>query len=274
MTGAISQTAGQPVRLPRPTPRRRSVVGISISVTTYDEAVDCIADAARRGTPYLVSALAVHGVVEGRTSAVVGRALADFDILTPDGQPVRFALNRLHGAALADRVYGPELMLRLCRRAAADRLPVYLYGSTAEVVIRLAGVLAERFPGLVVAGAEPSLFRAPSEEESVDLGRRVRASGARIVFIGLGCPRQEMFARNHRDIIGLPQVCVGAAFDFHAGTKQQAPRWMQDRGLEWAFRLSREPRRLFVRYATTNTVFVVALARQWIGMRRMRRERP
>ena len=266
-------TGGDPHSPPLSRPARRSVVGVPISVTTYDEVVDRVADAGRRCVPYLVSALAVHGVVEGRRSAAVGRALEQFDILTPDGQPVRFALNWLHGARLADRVYGPKLMLRLCRRAAADGLPIYLYGSTAAVVDRLADTLARRVPGLRVAGAEPSIFRPLAPEESVALGRRIRASGARIVFIGLGCPRQELFARAHRDLVGLPQICVGAAFDFHAGTKKQAPRWMQDRGLEWAFRLSQEPRRLFGRYATTNTAFVVALARQWAGTRRMRGDR-
>ena len=219
--------------------------------------------AARRREPLLVTALAVHGVVEARSRADVGRAIAAFDLVTPDGQPVRMALNLLHRAGLADRVYGPTLMLRICQAAAAQGIPVYLYGSTARVVGDLAAALAAANPGLVVAGAEPSLFRPLTAAESAELGARIRASGAGIVFVGLGCPRQELFAFQHRDILGLPQVCVGAAFDFHSGNKRQAPRWMQDHALEWLFRLLQEPRRLLRRYAVTNTVFLVALARQW-----------
>lgn len=246
-------------------PVRRSVVGVPISVVDYSSTVTCILEAARGAVPYLVTALAVHGVVEARSRTDMADAVAGFDIVTPDGQPVRLALNLLHGANLGDRVYGPTLMLHLSERAAAESLPIYLYGSTREVVTELAGSLQRRFPSLVIAGVEPSLFRPISPEEGAELGERIRASGARIVFIGLGCPRQELFAWEHRDVIGLPQVCVGAAFDFHAGKKRQAPRWMQDHALEWLFRLSQEPRRLARRYAVTNTVFLLAVARQWVA---------
>lgn len=246
-------------------PAQRQVIGVPISVVDYDRAVSCVIDAARQRRPFLVTALAVHGVVEARSRGDVGQAISNFDIVTPDGQPVRMALNRLHGAGLSDRVYGPTLMLRICRAAAAQGIAVYLYGSTAKVVADLAAGLAEQVEGLRIAGAEPSLFRPLTGRESAELGSRIRASGAGIVFIGLGCPRQELFAFGHRDIIGLPQVCVGAAFDFHAGNKRQAPRWMQDHALEWLFRLAQEPRRLLRRYAVTNTVFLIALARQWAG---------
>lgn len=234
-----------------------------VSVVDYSKTVACVLEAARAAKPYLVTALAVHGIVEARSRADMARAIEGFDIVTPDGQPVRVALNLLHAAGLGDRVYGPTLMLQLCERAAGDSVPIYLYGSTADVVTELAGALHRRFPHLEISGAEPSLFRPLSPEESAELGQRIRASGARIVFIGLGCPRQELFAAENRDIIGLPQVCVGAAFDFHAGKKRQAPRWMQDHALEWLFRLTQEPRRLARRYAVTNTVFLLALARQW-----------
>ncbi len=244
-------------------PPRRSVAGVPVSVTDYAGAAEHVLAAARVGRPLLATALAVHGVVEARSRAEVGRAIEDFDLVAPDGQPVRMALNRLHGAGLADRVYGPTLMLRLCEGAAAEGLPVYLYGSTPEVVGALAAALARRYPALVIAGAEPSIFRPLIAAESAALGERIRASGARLVFIGLGCPLQELFAHAHRDIIGLPQVCVGAAFDFHAGAKRQAPCWMQDHALEWLYRLGQEPRRLFRRYAVTNSLFLVALARQW-----------
>jgi exopolysaccharide biosynthesis WecB/TagA/CpsF family protein len=244
-------------------PDRCSVVGIPISVTNYDDTVDRILAAARRDEPYLVTALAVHGVVETRTKPELRRAIEDFDIVTPDGQPVRLALNLFHRAGLRDRVYGPNLTLRLCERASMEGVPVYFYGSTAEVVGALAAAMQRHYPSLRVAGAEPSVFRPLSAEESRDLGERIRASGAGLVFIGLGCPRQELFAWQHREIIGRPMICVGAAFDFHAGTKRQAPPWMQDHALEWLFRLAQEPRRLFRRYAVTNTIFLWAVVRQW-----------
>lgn len=243
-------------------PRRLPVLGVPVSATDYDGATEHVLSAARRRAPCLVTALAVHGVVEARTDPEVSRAIEDFDVVTPDGQPVRLALNLLHRTGLADRVYGPTLMLRLCARAAAEGLAIYLYGSTPEVIAALEAALRRRFPALRVAGAEPSLFRPLSEAESIALGERVRESGAAIAFIGLGCPRQELFAAAHRDVIGLPLVCVGAAFDFHAGLKRQAPRWMQDHALEWLFRLWQEPRRLFRRYAVTNTLFLAALARE------------
>ncbi len=252
---------GASAALPRP--RRLPVIGVPISRTDYAEATACILAAARARAPYLVTALAVHGVVEARRHPGMAAAIDAFDIVTPDGQPVRHALNLLHGARLADRVYGPTLTLRLCEAAAAEGLPIYLYGSTQAVVTRLSENLARQFPGLRIAGAGPSLFRALRPAESKDLAQRIRGSGAAMVFVGLGCPRQELFAFAHRDLIGLPQICVGAAFDFHAGTKRQAPRWMQDASLEWLFRLSQEPRRLFRRYAVTNTTFLLALARQW-----------
>ena len=246
-------------------PERRSVVGVPVSVVDYDGAVGTILAAARRRAPCLVTALAVHGVIEARSRPDMARAIAAFDVVTPDGQPVRFALNLLHRAGLRDRVYGPTLMLRLCAAARSERIPVYLYGSTPEVVSALETNLPAMLPGLIVVGAEPSLFRPLATRESADLGCRIRDSGAGLVFLGLGCPRQELFAYDHREMIGVPQICVGAAFDFHAGTKRQAPRWMQDHALEWLFRLWQEPRRLFRRYALTNTVFLAALVRQWAG---------
>ena len=255
-----------PQSLPPATPERRSVVGAPISVTDYDSAVACVLAAARRKAPYLVTALAVHGVVETRSRPEFRRAIEAFDIVTPDGQPVRMALNWFHRAGLSDRVYGPTLTLRLCEHAAREGIPVYFYGSTAEVVAALAGAMQDHYPELRVVGAEPSAFRPLAPAESRALGERIRASGAGIVFIGLGCPRQELFAWEHREIIGRPMVCVGAAFDFHAGTKRQAPAWMQDHALEWLFRLSQEPRRLFRRYAVTNTIFVWGLVRQGAGM--------
>lgn len=245
-------------------PDRKSVIGVPVSVTDYAETVEVLLDAAVMRRPLCVTALAVHGVVEAVRDPEMRDAIAAFDIVTPDGQPVRMALNLLHRAQLQDRVYGPTLMLNLCEAAAARGVPIYLYGSTEETVTALGARLSERFAGLQVAATEPSLFRPIEPEESAALAARIEASGAGLVFIGLGCPRQEKFAHAHCDLIGVPQICVGAAFDFHAGTKKQAPAWMQRNSLEWLFRLVQEPRRLAGRYLYTNTEFVARLARQYI----------
>lgn len=244
-------------------PEKHLIMGVPVTAATYAQVVDCVIAAARNRAPYLVTALAVHGTVEASRSVIMRAAVEHFDIVAPDGQPVRIALNLLHGTGLNDRVYGPTLMLQICARAAVEGIGIYLYGSTRQTVLQLKQSLEARFPKLKVLGVEPSVFRRLTNTESCELGERIRASGARIVFIGLGCPRQEIFAFKHRDLIGLPQICVGAAFDFHAGTKRQAPKWMQDNALEWLFRLLQEPRRLLARYFVTNNYFVLRILFQY-----------
>jgi exopolysaccharide biosynthesis WecB/TagA/CpsF family protein len=199
--------------------------------------------------------------------------LNHFDLVVPDGQPVRWALNLLHGTGLEDRVYGPNLMLRICAAAARDDLPIYLYGSKPEVLAALTRNLQAKFPALRIAGAEPSRFRKLTESEKAETVARIRASGARIVFAGLGCPRQEVWAYEYRDQLSMPVIAVGAAFDFHAGNLAQAPAWMQKRGLEWLFRLRTEPRRLWRRYLILNPWYASLLVMQWSRMRKFPIER-
>jgi exopolysaccharide biosynthesis WecB/TagA/CpsF family protein len=241
-------------------PAKHEVLGVGVSATTYDEAVDAIVAAARRRAGGAVSAGSVHAVVTAARDGRLRAQVNTFELVAPDGQPVRWALNLLHGAALRDRVYGPELMLRLCARAAAEGLPVYLYGSTPEVVSRLADNLARRYPGLRVVGAESPPFRPLTPEEDRATVERIEASGAALVFLGLGAPRQDEFAFAHRDRLRAVQVGVGAAFDFHSGNKRMAPPLLQRHGLEWLFRLSQEPRRLLRRYLVTNSIFVARVA--------------
>ncbi|WP_243373292.1 WecB/TagA/CpsF family glycosyltransferase [Microvirga solisilvae] len=250
-------------RASRAWPSKLPILGIPISKTDYSEAVNCIISSARERKPAIATALAVHGVVEAARDQEMAKRIAAFDLVTPDGQPVRHALNAIYKTNLTDRVYGPALTLLICEKAAELGIKIYLYGSTDRTVQRLKASLEERFPSLCIAGAEPSLFRPLSQQESAALAERIEMSGAGIVFIGLGCPRQENFAFEHRDIIRAVLVCVGAAFDFHAGVKRQAPGWMQRLSLEWLFRLLQEPRRLFKRYAVTNTYFLWHILRQY-----------
>jgi exopolysaccharide biosynthesis WecB/TagA/CpsF family protein len=192
-------------------------------------------------------------------------------MLTPDGQPVRWGLNLLHEIGLTDRVYGPTLMLRICEAAAADDQPIYLYGSRPAVLERLVKRLPEAVPGLKIAGFHSPPFRPLTPAEDAADIQAIKASGARILFVGLGCPRQEAWAFTHRDQLAVPIVCVGAAFDFHAGTLRQAPAWMQAHGLEWLFRLVMEPRRLWRRYTKHIPIYLFLLTREYMLRRVLRR---
>ncbi len=241
---------------------KKNVIGILIDAVDYEASVQFILRAAHERRPAAVSAVAVHGVMTGVLDPAQKFRLNHFDLLVPDGQPVRWVLNWLHRAKLDDRVYGPTLTLKVCECAAAEGLPIYLYGSTAEVLSALRKSLQERFPAIRIAGSEPSKFRRLTGEEKTEIAERIVGSGAAITFVGLGCPRQECFAYEFRDVLSMPVLAVGAAFPFIAGQLAQAPAWMQDRGLEWLFRLCAEPKRLWRRYLYLNPAYLFLVALQ------------
>jgi N-acetylglucosaminyldiphosphoundecaprenol N-acetyl-beta-D-mannosaminyltransferase len=245
---------------------KRNVLGILMNVADYDGAVDIIVRAARERKSAAVSALAVHGLMTGVFDREQKFRLNHFDLLVPDGQPVRWGLNWLYRAGLLDRVYGPNLTLKVCARAASEGLPVYFYGSTEKVLASLQQNLAVKLPGLIIAGMEPSKFRRLLPQEKLELAARIRRSGAAIAFVGLGCPRQEAFTYEFREHLQMPILAVGAAFPFLAGIIPQAPGWMQDAGLEWFFRLSSEPRRLWRRYLFLNPAYLFLVAMQALGV--------
>ncbi len=242
---------------------KHNVLGVRVDAVDYAAAVERIIGAAKERKPLAVSALAVHGVMTGALDREHRYRLNQFDLLVPDGQPVRWALNWLHRARLAERVYGPNLMLFTCRRAAEEGLPVFLFGSTAEVLAALKANLREKFQTLKIAGSMPSRFRRLAEAERDEVAAAIRASGAAIAFAGLGCPRQEVWAYEMRQALSMPVLAVGAAFAFHAGRLEQAPGWLQARGLEWLFRLRKEPRRLWKRYLFLNPLYLTLLALQF-----------
>ena len=190
--------------------------------------------------------------------------MAGATLATPDGVPLVWALRAL-GHRGATRIYGPDLMAAFCERAARRGLPIYLYGGRdAGALALLQGRLRERFPGLNIAGAHSPPFRTLSEQEKAEDAARIDASGAAVVWVGTGQPKQEKWMHEMRPRLAAPLlVGVGAAFDFHAGLVSQAPRWMQRSGLEWAYRLSREPRRLWRRYARYNPRFLAGFAAQY-----------
>lgn len=241
-------------------PPKINLFGVGITPTTYAEATQKIIEAALVGQHTLVSCFSTHALIEASRTSFSRKVATNFDMITPDGQPVRWAMNLLHHTGLEDRVYGPELTLRLCREATKQNLSVYFYGSTEAVIKALQTKLTAQFPRLRIAGAESPPFRNLTPREDTAAVNRINASGADIIFIGLGCPKQDLFAFKHRHDISAVQVCVGAAFDFHAGTQKMAPPWMQKRGLEWLFRLYQEPRRLWPRYLITNSIYIMKLA--------------
>jgi exopolysaccharide biosynthesis WecB/TagA/CpsF family protein len=235
-------------------------LGVGVSVTNYAEAVDAVMEAAAGGRGGVATFLAVHGIVSAATDAEFRRRVNRCQIVAPDGQPVRWALNFLHAAGLTDRVYGPQIMRRVCQRCAQDGLSIFLCGSTPHVLAMLQSRLCRMFPGLKIAGVHSPPFRPMTPAQNDELCRRINDSGAAIVFVGLGVPRQEIFADSNRDKIRAVQLCVGAAFDFLSGNKKTAPPFMQRHGLEWAFRLMQEPGRLWKRYLLTNSIFLGLLA--------------
>lgn len=245
---------------------KRNVLGILVDIIDYDSAVDAIVSAAQQKAPFAVTALAVHGLMIGVLDREHQYRLNCFDLVVPDGQPVRWALNWLHGASLRDRVYGPKLMLAVCRRAEREGLPVFLYGSTQEVLLRTKENLLQQFPRLSIAGTTSSRFGHLTPAEKEALVASIRGCGASIVFVALGCPRQEIWAYEYRACLSLPVIAVGAAFPFIAGTVAQAPPWMQKRGLEWLFRLGTEPLRLWRRYLILNPMYLLLLSVQLLGL--------
>jgi len=248
-------------------PHKKDLLGAEVSVTDYDELTRICVGAARRGESGLVTFLPVHGIVTAALDYAYRYRINAFDVVAPDGQPVRWALNLLHQARLPDRVCGPTMMAHLCSRAAEEGIGVYLYGSTIETLDRLRNNLEDKYPALRIVGVESPPFRDLTPQENQAAVDRINASGAGFVFIGLGCPRQDVFAHFNRNRIKALQLCVGAAFDFHAGNKKIAPLWMQKSGLEWIYRLSQEPSRLWKRYLLTNTAFVLLMTRRLISGR-------
>jgi N-acetylglucosaminyldiphosphoundecaprenol N-acetyl-beta-D-mannosaminyltransferase len=248
------------------------VLGVPLALTDYDQTVDWIeATVAAQRRAYLCVAN-VHTVMSCREDAEVRAAVLGSDLTVPDGQPLVWALNAL-GHRLSDRVYGPDLMAHWCERAAVTGTRTFLYGGRDQrALITLADKLRERFPGLSIVGGYTPPFRPLTAEEEDFVVGEINRSGADVVWVGIGVPKQEKWMAAIRGRLDAPVlVGVGAAFDFHAGLVPQAPKWLQSIGMEWAYRLAQEPGRLWRRYLRYNPRFVAAFARQWLGHRRRRR---
>ncbi len=241
----------------------RVVVGTRVDATSYDLAVAQIQEWIARGQPAYVIAANVHGVMTAWWDPSFREVVNQADLVTPDGMPLVWAL-RLLGIPEATRVYGPDLMLALCTHCAQSGIPIYLYGSTAVVLAKLQHHLQEQFPGLILAGSHAPPFRSLTPEEEAMDQARIRESGAKLIFVGLGCPKQERLMARWRGSVNGVWIGVGAAFNFHSGTVAQAPRWMMGLGLEWLYRWWQEPR-LWRRYLINNPLFLLLCGCQILG---------
>ncbi len=247
-------------------PPKRRLLAVDLSVTEYSEATAAVCDAAEQQLGGAVGAISIHGIVHATRKPVYADYLNSLEMATPDGQGSRWALNWLYGVGLRDRVYGPQLMLHICREAAVRGLSVYLYGSTPQVLVRLQERLAHSCPALRIVGSHSPPFRPLTPAESTADLDRIRRSGAKVVFVGLGCPRQEVWIAENRSALSAVLVSVGAAFDFISGNKPQAPSWAQKIGLEMAYRALTEPRRLGPRFLSTSPAFVFFVILQKLGL--------
>ena len=242
--------------------QRVDVLGVHISAIDYAAALREIERWIKTGDRQYVCVTGVHGVMECQRDPVLMDIHNRAGLTTPDGMPMVWA-GRRAGAAGISRVYGPDLMLAVCELAARHGWSSFFYGGGEGVADTLAARLQTRFPGMRVVGTHTPPFRALTQDEDKAIVEQINASGAQIVWIGLSTPKQERWMAAHRAALQAPVLLgVGAAFDINAGLLPQAPPWMQRRGLEWAYRLSREPRRLWKRYAYNNPRFVASILRQ------------
>lgn len=235
---------------------KKSLFGIKYSITNYEDSTNRIIIEAIAKNSYAVSALAVHGLIEAYKNPQIKEFVNRIDLVVPDGQPIRWALNYFYNLKLKDRVYGPTLTLKVLEEANRFKLNVFLFGSTQRTLELFKNFINSEFPKINICGIHIDRFREATIEEDFEDINKINNSGANLVLVGRGCPRQEIWVANHLNKVNAVMMAVGAAFDFHAGVLKQAPVWMQKNGLEWLFRLIQEPNRLWKRYLITNSYFI------------------
>lgn len=244
---------------------RANILGVGVSAIDMEMALQAMDEWIRRKDPHYVCVSGVHGVMESQQDEDLRRIHNAAGLVTPDGMPLVW-ISRLMGFAYVDRVYGPDLLLATCARSIERGYRHFFYGGGPGVVEKLTARLQERFPQIAVAGSFSPPFRPLTLEEDTDVISRINAVRPDIVWVGISTPKQERWMASHVGCLTAPVlVGVGAAFDFHAGLKEQAPWWVQRSGLEWGFRLLSEPRRLWRRYLTNNPAFVWRVLLQGLG---------
>lgn len=239
------------------------VLGTFIDAATFESCIETVSRWASAHQSRYLCFCNVHSVVTVKHDPTLEHAVGQADLALPDGMPVAWMLRHL-GFPEQERINGPDFMRKYCALAEQRGESVYFYGSTPNTLAALKCWAALEFPDLHIAGMISPPFRELTPEEDEAVVNRINASGAGVLFVGLGCPKQELWMATHRDHIQAVMIGVGAAFDYHAGTLKRAPLWMQRYGLEWLHRLCSEPRRLWKRYLVTNTLFILGALRQLI----------
>ncbi len=244
---------------------RANILGVGVSTINMEMALDTIFDWVSNGEPHYVCVSNVHTIMESQRDQTLKRIHNCAGVVTPDGMPLVW-LSRLMGFRHVERVYGPDLLLAVCERSTKPGYRHFFYGGAPGVAEKLAVRLQSRFPGLQVAGIYCPPFRRLTSEEDRGVVEQINSSKPDIVWVGIGTPKQDRWMAEHVGRLRAPVlVGVGAAFDFHAGLKKQAPVWMQKSGLEWSFRLMTEPRRLWRRYLIDNPFFLWLVFLQILG---------
>lgn len=241
------------------------VLGVSISSDNHAEVVTSILKWAEARESRYICAANVHMLMEANDSPAFRKIVNSADLVVPDGMPLVWMM-RLKGRRDQQRVYGPALMLHVLDAAARENIPVGFFGSESQVLESLVKRMQARFGRLNIVFSISPPFRELTSYEDAEIIRQINEAGARILFIGLGCPKQEIWMATRRGKIQAVMLGVGAAFDFHAGAKPQAPAWMQKTGLEWLFRFGSEPRRLWKRYLYHNPRFVLLAMSDLLGL--------
>lgn len=244
----------------------RYILGMRVDATSYSDATQFIIVWAKTGKSCYVCAANVHMTMETHDNSEFAHVVNGAALVTADGVPLVWALRGL-GVKGASRVYGPTLTLHVCEASAQERIAIGLYGGTSESLAAFVAFLQKRFPGILVVCQIAPPFRPLTAEEDAAFTKQIVDSGAQILFVGIGCPRQELWMAAHQDHIPAVMLGVGAAFDFHSGRVKQAPSWIQRMGMEWVFRFLMEPRRLWKRYLKHNPRFVMLFALQRLGLR-------
>jgi len=264
-TPDASPTSSRPAA---PTKSRANVLGVGVHGINLSSAVSVIEGAVREGTKGYVCVTGVHGVMEAQRDPRFRNILNDALLVTPDGMPTVW-VGRMQGKSTMKRIFGPDLMLEVCRRSAGTGIRHFLYGGNPGIAAELAERLRCRFPGIKVVGSFTPPFRPLEPSEQLALEEQMETTLPDIVWVGLSTPKQEKFmAENFRRLPCKVMIGVGAAFDIHTGRVHDAPQWIKEAGLQWAHRLCQEPRRLWKRYLVNNSAFLVAIGLQLTGLRR------
>ncbi len=247
---------------------RTNILGVGVSAVNLEMALNQIDGWITSKDHQYICVTGVHGVIESQRDEQLRIIHNRAGLVTPDGMPLVW-LSRWMGNKQVSRVYGPDLLLAVCEQSLRSGWSHYFYGGGAGIADQLAERLQARYPGINIAGVECPPYRPLTDAEDQAVVERINASGADILWVGLGAPKQEYWMAAHLGRIQAPvMIGVGAAFDFHAGVKKQAPLWMQRSGLEWLFRLGSEPKRLWKRYLINNPLFIALVLLQWMGIKK------